>query len=27
VWVMPLLALLIGITIVNRVRRGLQERP
>lgn len=26
-WVMPLLALLIGITIVNRVRRGLQERP
>jgi len=24
-WVMPLLALLIGVTIVNRVRRGLRE--
>jgi CDP-diacylglycerol---glycerol-3-phosphate 3-phosphatidyltransferase len=24
-WIMPLLALLIGATIVNRVRRGLQE--
>ena len=24
-WVMPLLALLIGVTIVNRVRRGLKE--
>jgi CDP-diacylglycerol---glycerol-3-phosphate 3-phosphatidyltransferase len=24
-WIMPLLALLIGVTIVNRVRRGLQE--
>jgi CDP-diacylglycerol--glycerol-3-phosphate 3-phosphatidyltransferase len=24
-WVMPLLALLIGVTIVNRVRRGLEE--
>lgn len=24
-WVLPLLALLIGVTIVNRVRRGLEE--
>ena len=24
-WIMPLLAALIGVTIVNRVRRGLQE--
>ncbi|MDQ6916309.1 MAG: CDP-alcohol phosphatidyltransferase family protein [Pseudomonadota bacterium] len=24
-WTMPLLALLLGVTIVNRVRRGLQE--
>ena len=24
-WIMPALALLIGVTIVNRVRRGLQE--